>query len=66
MRVRADDGLKCPKEDNPREYITDDAKGTEVLESAYYIRLIGDGSLVRIPPVAPGVKGADGKKGGSE
>lgn len=43
--VKAQPGEKCPREENPRTYITDDAKGTEVADSAYYRRLIDDGSL---------------------
>lgn len=45
MKVRAAAGLKCPKEDNPREYITDDPKGTVVPDTSYYQRLVNDGSL---------------------
>ncbi len=45
MKVVAAKGLKCPREDNPRDYITDDAIA-EVPESAYYLRLVADGSLV--------------------
>lgn len=44
--VKAQPGEKCPREDNPRSYITDDAKGTPVEDSTYYRRLIDDGSLV--------------------
>ena len=49
MRVRAADGQKCPRENNPREYITDDVKGTEVSDTTYYRRLIDDGSLILLP-----------------
>lgn len=45
MRVKAAPGLQCPKEHNPREYIGDDDAGVEVEASAYYRRLIDDGSL---------------------
>lgn len=43
--VKAKPGEKCPREDNPRTYITDSVKGTQVVDSAYYRRLIDDGSL---------------------
>lgn len=46
MRVKATPGLQCPKEQNPREYIGDDDAGVEVEASAYYRRLLDDGSLV--------------------
>lgn len=48
MRVKAAPGLQCPKEQNPREYIGDDDAGVEVEASAYYRRLIDDGSLVEV------------------
>lgn len=45
MKVIAAKGTRCPKEENPRQYITDDVP-VDVLETAYYKRLIADGSLV--------------------
>jgi len=48
MKVKAAPGLKCPKEDKPREYISDDGVGEEVADSTYYRRLIDDGSLVLV------------------
>lgn len=48
MRVKAAPGLQCPKEQNPRDYIGDDDAGVEVEASAYYRRLIDDGSLVEV------------------
>lgn len=48
MRVKATPGLQCPKEQNPREYIGDDDAGVEVEATAYYRRLIDDGSLVKV------------------
>jgi len=45
-KVQASPGLHCPKEGKPRQYITDE-KPVEVPESAYYRRLLDDGSLVR-------------------
>lgn len=45
MKVIAAPGLQVPKEDKPREYITD-AEPVEVPDSAYYLRRIADGDLV--------------------
>lgn len=42
--VKAPYGLKCPMESNPREYIT--YIPVKVPDSAYYLRLIDDGSLI--------------------
>ena len=44
MLVRAKEGTKCPMEGQPRTYIGDDAF-VEVPSSAYYRRLVRDGSL---------------------
>ena len=50
MFVKAAAGMKCPKEGKHREYI-DDKEGVEVPDdSAFYNRLIDDGSLVRVKP----------------
>jgi hypothetical protein len=46
LKVTAAPGTRCPMEGRPREYITDTA-AVEVPESAYYRRLIADGSLVK-------------------
>lgn len=46
MLVKAKPGEKCPREENPRTYITDDAKGVEVAATSFYRRLLADGSLV--------------------
>jgi len=48
MKVLAKPGAKCPKENNPRDYITDSVP-VEVPNSSYYLRLIADGSLVPAP-----------------
>lgn len=48
MRVKTNPGQQCPKEHNPREYIGDAEDGVEVENSAYYLRLIADGSLVEV------------------
>ena len=45
MKAQAAQGTRCPKEGKPREYITDNA-AEEVPDSAYYRRLVADGSLV--------------------
>jgi hypothetical protein len=54
MLVIAKPGRRCPKEDNPREYITD-AKAEPVPETTYYKRLVDDGSLL----IASKKKGAN-------
>ena len=43
--VKAAKGMRCPKEGRPREYVTD-AETVEVPATAYYKRLLTDGSLV--------------------
>jgi hypothetical protein len=63
MIVQTTPGVKCPMENNPREYITD-AEPVEVPDTAYYRRLVADGSLVEIPPAPPFVKGGGKAKGG--
>jgi len=80
MFVQAKKGVRCPKENKPREYITD-REPEDVPGSAYYLRLIADGSLVEIaktsgeqpPPTLPPsgggrekVSGGQSKKGGKE
>lgn len=45
MKVIAHKGAQCPKEGKPREYITDD-EPTEVPDTAYYMRLVEEGSLL--------------------
>ncbi len=45
MLVKAAPGLKVPREDKPREYITE-AKAVEVPESAYYVRAVACGDLL--------------------
>lgn len=47
MRVHAAPGLLCPTENNPREYITD-AEPVDVPDTAYYRRLVDDGSLEEV------------------
>jgi len=62
MKVQAAPGTKCPMEGNPRKYITD-AVPVDVPESAYYKRLVGDGSLTIVPdkPARKKEATADGK-----
>ncbi len=45
MQVSAVPGTHCPKEGKPRLYITDNVP-EEVPDSAYYRRLVADGSLI--------------------
>lgn len=47
MKVRSAPGLKCPVEGKPREYITDN-KTVTVPDTAYYRKLVNDGSLVEV------------------
>jgi len=60
MKVIAAQGLKCPMERNPRQYITD-GETVEVPETSYYKRLIADGSLL-IAPRAKSSPPGQGKK----
>ena len=45
MKVQAAPGCKCPMEGRPRKYITD-VGPMSVPDTAYYRRLVRDGSLV--------------------
>lgn len=45
MKVKAATGINVPKEDKPREYITD-AEVVDVPETAYYLRRIAEGDLI--------------------
>lgn len=65
MLVKAASGLQCPKEGNPRDYIGD-GDPVEVPDTAYYRRLVNDGSLVEIPPALSSAKGGGKTKGGDE
>lgn len=55
MKVIAAVGTKCPMEGKPRKYITD-AVSVDVPESAYYKRLVEDGSLLIAPANKPARK----------
>lgn len=46
MKVKAATGLRVPKESKPRQYITD-TDVVEVPETAYYLRSVANGDLVR-------------------
>jgi hypothetical protein len=52
MIVKAIPGLLVPKEDQPREYITQDEE-VDVPDSAYYLRRVADGDLVRVSVKPP-------------
>jgi hypothetical protein len=45
MKVIAKEGTKCPMEGAPRKYITD-KEAVDVPVTAYYQRLVNDGSLI--------------------
>lgn len=61
MQVLAAPGLKVPKEDKPRDYITDTPPegeaGYTVPDTVYYTRRLLDGDLVDVaaPPATPAV-----------
>ncbi len=59
MLVKAQPGEKCPREDNPRTYITDDPQGVTVPDSAYYRRLVDDGSLLIVTAATKTKTGGD-------
>lgn len=62
MIVKAAPGLRVPKEDKPREYITE-TDAVEVPETAYYVRAIVCGDLLPVgvedstPPLAAAKSG---------
>ena len=57
MKVKSKAGTRCPMEGRPRKYITDN-KAVEVPETAYYIRLVREGSLVVAQTIAKAAKEA--------
>ena len=67
MRVQAAPGLKVPREDDPRKYITD-AEPVEIEVTGYYIRRMSDGDLLEVaaaqadPTPAPAPTDAAQKK----
>lgn len=61
MLVKTPPGLICPLEGKPREYITDDDKGTDVPDTVYYRRLLDEGSLLAVAD-ASAVKPAKAKE----
>lgn len=48
MNVIAAPGIKVPKEDQPRDYLSD-AEAVEVPDTAYYRRRLADGDLLPAP-----------------
>jgi hypothetical protein len=48
MKVKTNTGEICPREENYKEFVTDAAEGVEVPDTAYYRRLVVEGSLVAI------------------
>ncbi len=64
LKVKAPKGHICPRENHPRDFITDE-KYVEVPHTTYYVRLVGDGSLLEEEAEKTKAKaGADAKKGG--
>jgi Protein of unknown function (DUF2635) len=51
MKLIAATGLKVPREDNPRTYITDE-QAVDVQMSGYYVRRIADGDLIDVEDAA--------------
>lgn len=59
MKVIAAQGMLCPKEGSPRDYITD-TEPVDVPETVYYQRLVNDGSLIEATNLpSEGVRGGD-------
>ena len=54
LLVKTNPGEICPREEDPRSYITDNAKGTEVEDTSFYRRLLCDGSLVLVSAKSKG------------
>jgi hypothetical protein len=63
MLVKAMQGMQCPREGKPREYITD-SQEVEVPDTVYYLKLVADGSLISGDAV--GAQVIVPKKGGKE
>lgn len=61
MLVKAAPGLKVPREDKPRVYIAE-ADPVEVPESAYYLRRLAEGDLVRAEAAPAKPAKTEGKK----
>lgn len=59
MKVQAAPGLKVPREDDPRTYITD-AEPVEIEMTGYYVRRMADGDLVEVAGEQPGPTGTGG------
>ena len=56
MKVKAIAGARCPKEEHPKAYITDQ-EYVEVPDTAYYRRLVREGSLEPEPKTNSKSKG---------
>lgn len=52
MKVKSAPGTRCPMENAPKKHITDSVAVT-VNDTAYYRRLVQDGSLVEEPEKKP-------------
>lgn len=46
MTVKTHPGMRCPKEGQPHDYITETP--VEVPDTTYYRRLVKEGSLIRV------------------
>jgi hypothetical protein len=65
MLVLAAKDIKVPREEKPRDYITDTPPegevGYTVPDSAYYLRRVAEGDLVEIGPAMPDGDVVEGK-----
>lgn len=62
MKVQAAPGLKVPREDDPRKYITDFEPVELDPVTGYYIRRLADGDLVQVDEPVAEPSGAAKKK----
>lgn len=65
MKVIAAKGTRCPMENSPRQYITDN-EPVDVPDSAFYRRLVTDGSLIISNGKAPVSESPNKKEGGKK
>lgn len=61
MRVQAAPGLKVPREEDPRKYITD-GEPVEIEMTGYYVRRMADGDLVEVAGAQSGPTSQGGTK----
>lgn len=63
MLVLAAPGLQVPREEKPRDFITEnppeDEAGYTIPESPYYLRRIAEGDLLPVTPPKKSAKGGE-------